>query len=265
MIDQDIKIIFNKRVASDTCLMGFRSPGIASESKPGQFVMIRVSDRLDPLLRRPFSICGIGTEDIVYILYRIVGRGTSILAERGEGEIVSVMGPLGNAFEFPKRDKKALLVAGGIGVAPLFFLAQMMETSDMEFMAGFTSSSEIIETDHIHRSPMSISLATDDGTEGYTGKVTDLLDEYMGRHPEDKDSFCLYTCGPLPMLKRVASVANSLDIPCQVSIEAAMACGLGACQGCAVKVSSQNGQARYQHVCKDGPVFSARSVDWNSL
>jgi dihydroorotate dehydrogenase electron transfer subunit len=260
MIEQVIKVEFNKRVATDTFFMGFRCPEIAAISRPGQFVMLKVSRGVDPLLRRPFSICGVQGKDLVCILYRVVGRGTTILSETGDGEMLSVIGPLGRGFELPERDKKALLVAGGIGVAPIFFLAQAMKGRDMEIMTGFKSSGEIIEAGKISDPSISMSVATDDGTAGYAGTVADLLKAYLDHNPDE--SSYIYACGPLQMLKSVVSIADDRDIPCQVSMESAMACGLGACQGCAIKVFSREGETRYYHVCKDGPVFPAHLLDW---
>jgi len=263
MIEQVIKVEFNKRVATDTFFMGFRCPEIAASSRPGQFIMLRVRPGVEPLLRRPFSICGIQGKDLVCILYRVVGLGTAILSEARNGESMSVMGPLGRDFELPERDKKVLLVAGGIGVAPIIFLAQVMKGRDVEFMTGFTSSSEIIETGQVSDPSIRMSVATDDGTAGYAGTVTDLLKRYLDQNPNR--SYCLYSCGPLQMLKSVVSTAIDRDIPCQVSMESAMACGLGACQGCAVKAFSREGEIHYHHVCKDGPVFPAHLIDWKSI
>ena len=127
MIEQHIEIVFNNRINSDTFLMGLRSPEIVKAARPGQFVMIRVRAGSDPLLRRPFSICGI-RDDLFLVLYRVVGQGTAIMAEIREGERLSVLGPLGVGFDVPKSEQVPLLVAGGIGIAPLFFLAQSMKT-----------------------------------------------------------------------------------------------------------------------------------------
>ena len=265
MIEKNIKIIFNKRVASNTLIMGLRSPEIAMESRPGQFVMVRINSGLDPLLRRPFSICGLPDEDTFCILYRVVGMGTAILSQKEEGQDLSILGPLGRGFELPGADEKALLVGGGIGIAPLLFLAQTMKNRDKEFMAGFSTSGEIIDTGKVDFLTDNILLATDDGTRGYAGMVTALLEEYLGQHSDQKDPFSLYTCGPAPMLKRVASIAADYNITCQASMETSMACGLGACQGCAVKAASPKGHTRYYHVCKDGPVFMTNAIDWSSI
>ena len=261
--DQYIDIVFNKKITSDTFLMGLRSPEIVKAARPGQFVMIRVRAGSDPLLRRPFSICGI-RDDLFLVLYRVVGQGTAIMAEVREGERLSVLGPLGVGFDVPKNDQISLLVAGGIGIAPLFFLAQSMKIRNIRFMAGFGSSGEIIRIERIGEPRVDVSIATDDGTEGYTGTVTALLDECLKKHGPEKDSLSVFTCGPRPMLKKVAAMTMEREIDCQASLEASMACGLGACQGCAVKTSSYEGQT-YFHVCRDGPVFPAQSIDWGGL
>lgn len=265
MIDQYIEILFNREIKPDIFQMGFRSPHIASESRPGQFVMVRVNEGIEPLLRRPFSICGIHNGDTICILYKIVGHGTEILSGKKAGEQLSVMGPLGQGFSLSGENKKALLVAGGIGIAPIYFLAGALKDKPMEFMAGFGSSRDIFPHEQLTRQPISISVATDDGSEGYSGMVTDLLDEYLDRSIRRKEAVIIYACGPLSMLKKVSSIASDRKITCQVSLEALMACGLGACQGCAVKTLSQDNQTTYSHVCKDGPVFLSHAIDWSKI
>ncbi|MFH1351098.1 MAG: dihydroorotate dehydrogenase electron transfer subunit [Pseudomonadota bacterium] len=266
MIDQITEVAFNHKIAPDTFLMGLRSRDVKAWAKPGQFVMVRVREGVDPLLRRPFSVCGVREDGLLLILYRVVGMGTSIMAETREGERLWVLGPLGQGFELPKGDQTALLVAGGIGMAPLFFLAQALKTRNnpFQFMVGFRSSTEIIPIGQVVGHPIELSIATDDGTEGHAGPVTDLLTEYLDQHERDIGSVSVYTCGPLPMLKKVAALVADRNIPCQVSLEAAMACGLGACQGCAVK-SSHAEKRDYYHVCKDGPVFPVQNIEWKDI
>lgn len=266
MIEQSAEVVSNKRIAPETFLLKLRSIKVVKSAEPGQFVMIRVREGLEPLLRRPFSICGIQKDGHVVILYRVVGRGTSLMAEMKEGEKVSILGPLGKGFDLPRRDQGIILVAGGIGVAPLFFLAQTLKdgTIPFRFMAGFGSSNEIISLEQVGGPSLDLTIATDDGTEGYAGPVTDLLENYLCHNQNEGDALSLFTCGPAPMLKRVAMVAIDRGISCQASLETAMACGLGACQGCAVRASSDESQS-YYHVCKDGPVFPVNAIDWNSL
>jgi dihydroorotate dehydrogenase electron transfer subunit len=265
MIDQHTEIVFNRRIISGIFLLGFRSPHIASESKPGQFVMVRINEGIDPLLRRPFSIFDVRDKNTICILYKTIGHGTDLLSGKKAGEIISVMGPLGRSFSLPDENRKALLVAGGIGVAPLYFLAGALKNRPMEFMAGFGTSGDIIPLDQETGHTVGISIATDDGSKGYSGMVTGLLDEYLSRNINGKAPMAIYACGPLGMLKKVSSIALHHNIPCQVSLEALMACGLGACQGCAVKILSQDDQPPYGHVCKDGPVFPSHTINWSNI
>jgi len=241
--------------------MGLKSSEIVAEARPGQFVMIRLSPNTDPLLRRPFSICTTRGEDLFLILYKVVGKGTAIMSNAGKGERLSVLGPLGMGFELPEPGRKSLLVAGGIGVAPLVFLAHSVKTG-VTFMAGYRSSNEMIPVDQVGLGRTDISIATDDGTMGHQGFVTELLESHLAGPAEDPPN--IFACGPLPMLKRIAALAVERDIPCQVSLEANMACGIGACQGCAV-TASKDGNITYYHVCRDGPVFDVNTLDWESL
>ncbi len=265
MIDQHYEILFNRKITSGIFLLGFNSPHIASESRPGQFVMVRVNEGIDPLLRRPFSIFDVRDKDIVCILYKTVGHGTGLMSLKKAGEKISVMGPLGRGFSIPDGKLHAILVGGGIGIAPLHFLTHALKDTPMEFMAGFGKSGDIIPLEPASGRALGISIATDDGSAGYPGMVTGLLDEYLSRNIYEKDSMAIYACGPLAMLKKVSSIASGRNIPCQVSLESLMACGLGACQGCAVKIPAQDNNAFYRHVCKDGPVFSSQDIDWSDV
>jgi dihydroorotate dehydrogenase electron transfer subunit len=261
MIDGYTEIVFNRPVAVDTWIMGLRSSELAAATKPGQFVMIRVRPGIDPLLRRPFSVCGVEEERFL-ILYRVVGKGTDIMTTVQPGENLQVLGPLGTSFSTPGENELPVLLAGGIGVAPLFYLAQSLGTRSVEFMMGFRTAREIIRPDHFHGSNYNLSLATDDGTEGRQGFVTDLLPPFLEAHKGL--SLSLFACGPKAMLKKVAEAAMFYRIPCQVSLESTMACGFGVCQGCAVKASP--GESRsYHYVCQNGPVFSVESIDWSKI
>jgi dihydroorotate dehydrogenase electron transfer subunit len=264
MTEEPTELIFNREVASDVFLMGLRSSSIVKTASAGQFVMIRVRDGIDPLLRRPFSVCGVLDDDIVLILYRIVGHGTSLMTELKAGQKLSVLGPLGCGFKLPKKEAIPVLIAGGMGIAPLFYLAQSLKRQDLKFMAGFSTSKEIVTGDFIGGIDLKMSISTDDGTEGHHGMVTDLLNEYLRIHYRTRDMVSLFACGPIPMLRAVTDIATQENLKCSVSMEAHMACGLGACQGCAVKASSME-KREYVHVCKDGPVFSVDEIDWESL
>lgn len=260
MDDLDAKIISNIEVAKALFLMELDAPEIATASVPGQFVMIRVIEGSDPLLRRPFSICSTEGKKIM-VLYRVVGRGTGIMSEKQPGSILKVIGPLGKGFEIPDNRFRPIIVAGGIGIAPLLFLAQSVGQAG--FLAGYGSEGEIIPLDRLGFESIDISISTDDGSKGHKGFVTDLLEKAIDSlDSENSDPPMIYSCGPKPMLKKVADIAVSKGVQCQVSLEAEMACGLGACLGCAVP---SNDSELYLHVCKDGPVFNAEDIDWTNL
>jgi dihydroorotate dehydrogenase electron transfer subunit len=254
------EIASNQPVTHDTWLMAVRCPEIARAAKPGQFVMLRVKPGLDPLLRRPFSICGV-KGDLFLVLYRVVGKGTNLMTQLRQGERLWVLGPLGKSFDVPEKSFRRLLVGGGIGIAPLLFLRQFHGEKETTLMVGFRSAKDILFPQRITGEDGSFVVATDDGTNGHHGPVTDLLEQ---RLRENAGEAAVYACGPKAMLKKVAERAMALRIPCQVSLEARMACGLGACQGCAVKASASSAKI-YFSVCKEGPIFEAEAIDWEGL
>jgi dihydroorotate dehydrogenase electron transfer subunit len=260
MFEVLVEIASNQRVTDDTWLMALRSEEIAQAARPGQFVMIRVRPGLDPLLRRPFSICGV-EKDLFLVLYRVVGKGTSLMTELGQGKRLWVLGPLGKGFTVPEKSTSPLLVGGGIGIAPLMFLRQLRKEKKIAFLVGFRSAKDIISPQRITGENRGFMVATDDGTKGHHGPVTDLIEERLRKNAGE---LVVYACGPKPMLKKVAERAMALGIPCQVSLEAHMACGLGACQGCAVKASASS-EKTYFYVCKEGPVFEAEEIDWEMI
>ena len=261
MFEQNAKIVFNKRLAPETFLMALKSPELVAEARPGQFVMIRVTQGINPLLRRPFSICGTRGDDLFLILYKVVGRGTAIMSKARGGEKLSVLGPLGRGFDLPKRDCNSVLVAGGIGVAPLIFLAQAIDAEKIAFLAGYRSENEMLPLEKFGLDAMETLVSTDDGTAGHHGFVTELLESQLEYFSEDPP--LIFSCGPLHMLSRVAELTLKKKRPCQVSLETHMACGLGACQGCAVRASSEENRT-YFHVCQDGPVFDVQKLDWKA-
>lgn len=262
MIEISSKILSNISVTSDTFLLSMFSAKIAVSAKPGQFIMARINESFDPILRRPFSICGVEDGNIIKILYKVVGKGTEILSNKKTGENISILGPLGTGFKKPEKSKHIYIVAGGIGIAPLLFLYQEIKSSDTTFLTGFRTSSEIIETD-LTGVKTNTLVSTDDGSTGYNGRVTDLLIEYL---EQDKQSdMSIYACGPLPMLKAVRNVSLKFKTSCQVSMETFMACGLGACQGCVVRSDVSITNRSYLHVCKEGPVFDINEIDWENI
>lgn len=259
MIERSTEVAFNERLTPEIFLMGLRAPEMVARAAPGQFVMIRVRPGLDPLLRRPFSLCGV-RGDLCLVLYRVVGRGTGLMAGTRPGARLDVLGPLGRGFRLPARGEALVLVGGGMGVAPLLFLAGRAEGRPLRLLTGFATGADRVPLERVGGPLPDLRLATDDGSAGHAGPVTDLLEACLGEDAFGGGSpLSVCACGPRPMLKKVAALTRARRVSCQVSLEAAMACGLGACQGCAVRAA--DGRS-YRHVCRDGPVFSAEDIDW---
>lgn len=250
-------VIANRPVAKKTYLMELGVEAKEFQATPGQFVMIRVTGTTDPLLRRAFSVSLLTKPNIVHILYRVVGKATELMKNMERGAELDLLGPLGNGFELPPDRKKAIvLIGGGIGIAPLLFLASELRAWEIKFMAGFGSKEDVVDLDEVQA-----LLATEDGSHGYRGSVTELFEAELKKGlPRDLE---VYSCGPWGMLKTVARICKEHDLDCQVSLESAMACGLGACQGCAVKALGEDAPT-YYHVCGHGPVFRASEIDWGT-
>ena len=222
-------------------------------SKAGQFVHVRVPGFT---LRRPISICEVDkAAGTIRILFDIRGEGPKVLANTTEGELVDVMGPLGNGFTLLDSDKTAVVVGGGIGVPPMLQTAKSYGKNATAIL-GFRSADKIVLTDDFEAQQNRVMLCTDDGSAGHHGVVTDLLKQ---RFDEGKPDI-VYACGPKVMLKFVAKLCAEYGVRCQVSLEERMACGVGACLGCATPIRRDDGSVTYLHVCKDGPVFDAERV-----
>jgi dihydroorotate dehydrogenase electron transfer subunit len=256
------KIISQRKIGQRYFKMSLVAPRIAKVAKPGQFINIKVSDNYEPLLRRPFSIHRVGGSNIE-ILYEIVGLGTQILSQRKRGEYLDILGPLGNGFSYhlPLTNyQMSILVAGGIGVAPLLFLAQKIKTDHPKFniqvLIGAKTKEQLLCEKEFKTLGYTVKISTDDGSKGFRGKVTDLLKEVL-RTTNDERQTTIYACGPRPMLKEISKITKIYKIPAQVSLEEHMVCGIGACLGCAV-----NTKEGYKRVCKDGPVFNAEEIIW---
>ncbi len=254
---EDGQLLDNRVVGPDTLRMEIRAPKLAGAAKPGQFVMVSVGHgSSDPLLRRPLSIHQV-ENDVLTLLYRVVGKGTRLMSLMKTGEEVSLLGPLGNGFAIESAAHHCL-VGGGLGVAPLLFLGAAIKrqrpTEKLSILLGGRSRQELLLVDDF-QGVAPVSLATDDGSQGLHGLVTDLLAQ------EVEGPASIYTCGPTPMMKGVAALARQRSWPCQVSLEAMMACGMGACLGCTVeRAGFDDSDSKYVHVCKDGPVFEAGEI-----
>ena len=236
-----------------------RAPEAASNAVPGQFVMLRVSENLDPILARPFGISSIIEKKAIEIYYRVAGRGTMLLTRMEQGHTLDMLGPLGNGFPLPAKGVTPVLIAGGSGFPPLHFLS--LRTGSRSHMFVGSKNKDCLPPASVIKSfkenTAGVHVATEDGSTGITGMTTDILNTFLTRM-ERKINFVMYACGPHAMLAAVSELASRHSIPCYVSMEERMACGLGACMGCSVGVKAGG----YKRVCKEGPVFDSREIDW---
>jgi dihydroorotate dehydrogenase electron transfer subunit len=268
------EIVFNKEIAPGVFRMRARCPAASGEARPGQFIMLRVSDQSAPLLRRPFSLCGTEGETIE-IIYRVAGKGTAIMSSWKEPQEIHFIGPLGTGFSIAGDPQTVFLVAGGMGIAPLLLLLRYLEerhpgVSRKIYLGGKTAD-DVRLLDDFKPLPEDIVIATEDGAAGFRGLVTDLFAHQLGTcTPRALQKACIFSCGPPAMARVVAAIAARRGISCQLSLEANMACGIGACLGCAVKtrshagVDAADGRAfHYQRVCAEGPVFDSRELVWD--
>lgn len=263
MYQEKVKVLYNQRVGPEYYHIGLTCHQQYKNAVPGQFVMLRFPGQITPFLRRPFSIHKLisdnGQTIGIELLYKVVGEGTKKLSMVQVGDLVDIFGPLGNGFAYFDHYSTVYIVAGGIGVAPLVFLASYLrekgvDTEKCKVFLGGRSKEDLLCRDEFIDMGMKIEVTTDDGSEGDQCFITHPLEvASKGNRPD-----IIYACGPLEMLTCVLDIAEKYGVLCQVSIETAMACGMGACLGCAVeKIGPEKG---YLHACLDGPVFDASTI-----
>lgn len=251
-------VIGHNQVSRDMYELEFIAPGITPDCQPGQFVHIRSAQENDPLLRRPLSLYDVDKKlGSVTLLYKVVGKGTNLLTRIRPREYVDTMGPLGRGFSLLESGKTALLVGGGVGIAPLVYLARVLQFQGckVKVMHGVGNREELVALAKLREIGVEILPSTMDGSAGFKGLVTDLLEKEV--NPAEIDF--IYSCGPEVMMAKVADFARDNGIAGEVSLEEYMACGVGACLGCARKMKS--GDQEYKKVCKDGPVFGMDEVE----
>ncbi|MFC1644327.1 dihydroorotate dehydrogenase electron transfer subunit, partial [Candidatus Omnitrophota bacterium] len=197
------------------------------------------------------------------LLYKVVGPATELLRSKEKGEKLSILGPLGNGFDLApllcEKDSEAIIVAGGHGVAPLCALAETIikKKKKVDFFIGACAKKHVVCTEKLKKLGARVYVATEDGTRGYKGHVTGLLEKHLKKKEKNKTRQVVYACGPKPMLAELAKVVKKHKVQAQVSLDAYMACGIGSCLGCAVRTKDG-----YKLVCKDGPVFDAQEIKW---
>ena len=246
-----VKVKKLNKIKADIFLLSFESAYISKNSYPGQFLHIKI---IKTILRRPFSIhCVKGKT--VFILFRIRGRGTKILSGYKPGDKLSIIGPLGKGFCLNSKSGKNILLAGGLGVAPLVFLADKLRKSKPIVILGAKDKNDIIGVDEFKEKGCKVYVATEDGSRGKKGTAVDIL-KSLSKKFNKSDKINIYTCGPEAMFEGIKKViGNNKNINCQVSFEQFMGCGLGVCCGCTIE--TKNG---YRKVCKDGPVFDIKDI-----
>ena len=278
---QDGEVISIDAFPGEQFIMRIRAPKCAASAQPGSFVHITCDESLP--MRRPLSIMRVG-DDWIEILYKIVGHGLRLLSKKKPGDIVSVLGPIGEPFRMSPDRPNTLLVGGGVGIPPMVYIADWLRQDKGGWKPFAILGSEIPFPFELQKSSLPVAGVADDvnttmplleswgiparltslqGYEGcHDGYVTDLAGQWLATLSDDE--LCkveVFACGPTPMLKAVADLSARYDLPCQVSLEEFMACAVGGCAGCAVKINTPDGEAM-KRVCVDGPVFDAATVVW---
>jgi dihydroorotate dehydrogenase electron transfer subunit len=252
-------VISNEQIVSNYWRLVLKAPPLSKKFQPGQFVALQCTPKREPLLKRPLGIYsadpGKGT---ITLIYKVVGEGTKCLTTIVPGNSLTLLGPLGNGFNLKEDEKKIILVAGGLGMVSLFpVLKKIRQTrKKVEIFIYWGADSQnhfFLEKDLIGLGLKNIRLATDDGSRGYHGLITELF----ARDLRHFSGGMIFACGPTPMLSKVAQLSKKYRLAAQVSLEARMACGWGVCQGCVV--ATVNG---YKKVCDEGPVFEAGEIIW---
>lgn len=273
-----VQVVENVQLARDTWRVRFAFPELASRIVPGQFLMLRISGLQDPLIGRPFALYDVtassrGEFELVDVVYLVKGKLTQRLAMLRPGAELDVWGPLGNGFEIP-RVERLILAAGGIGQTPFLALGKealgrghygdvgrVTERADQVTLCyGARNASYLAGIDEFRAAGMDVRVATDDGSQGHHGFVTDLVKQAIAeaagrtRH--------VMACGPEPMMEAVAHLTQAAEVSCDVSLETPMACGIGVCFSCVARVRDEHGVSDYKRTCVEGPVFDARRIEW---
>ena len=268
-LQTDGTVTENRRIKSSYFALGIYCPPIADRIKPGQFVMLKVSDDDAPLLRRPFSVYKSypaghpekRKRGHLFILYKEVGRGTRKMTGLKKGQKVDLIGPLGNGFTLPPLPSSGntILIGGGMGIVSLYPLVEAFEAGKPFVFIGGKAEQDVLCVEDFGKFSSNIFIATEDGSLGFRGTVVDLFLSQKKRF-KGKEGHFLYACGPVPMLKAIAGVAEATKFVSQASLEARMGCGFGACWGCVVRTNHP--KTPYQRVCEDGPVFCLQDIAW---
>lgn len=276
-VQRTVDVIENVRIARDTFRVRFDCAELAARILPGQFLMLKLSGWNDPLLGRPLAVYDVADDEFgaaryVDVVYLVKGRMTSRLRDFQPGQRLDVWGPLGNGFP-PQETGHLVMVAGGIGQTPFLALAaehlghrrfgqparEAPRVGRVTLCYGARSAGYLAGIEEFERSGVEVRIATDDGSRGHQGFVTDLLREVLAEGTRPR----VVCCGPEPMMHRVSAICAEAQVPCQVSLETPMACGIGICFTCVAKVRDEDGQWDYKRTCVEGPIFDASRIEWS--
>lgn len=278
-VQQTVEVVENVRIARDTLRLRFRSSEIAARIAPGQFLMLRLAAYNDPLIGRPLALydtvsAATGRSDAgIDVVYLVKGKFTSRLADYRPGQQLEVWGPLGNGFSLQPVEH-LIMVAGGIGQTPFLALGQeylglrtygdpprgVRRASAVTLCYGARSADLLAGVEDFERVGVDVRIATDDGSRGHSGLVTELLTSVLD---ETRLTHRVVCCGPEPMMRAVAQLTMDRHVPCEVSLETPMACGIGICFACVAKVRGADGCWDYKRTCVEGPVFDAQRIEWD--
>jgi len=285
-----VRVLVNEPICREHCRAVLAVEDFPTASA-GQFVQVLCADACEPgwgggaFIRRPFSIGGLrrqGRLSEMDILYRVIGPGTRWLSHLQPDDPVSILGPLGRPFEIIPDRAVAYLVGGGVGLPPLIWLAEALRQADRQVVAfcgartadllplrlrpglKLVGDTPTLAVEEFAQWEVAAVVSTDDGSLGAFGQIPDIFDRYVGRHADEAQRAAVYTCGPEPMMRAIARICRERRLPGQVCLERMMACGMGTCQSCVVRIRDPGDPQgwRYQLCCMDGPVFDSQTVIW---
>ncbi len=259
--DLPTEVISNELVAENHYLLRCSCPEIAACALPGQFIHVLIPQGSGLLLRRPFTIYTV-EDDQITMLYQLIGEGTNVLSRLKWGDSIRVLGPLGNTFEISPVPNPAIIVGGGAGIASLMLLAVALREVGVHALGlvGSMNQARLLSVEDLKAIGVETHIATDDGSVGHHGFVTELLTHILETH--ELQNPIIYACGPDGMLRTITKIALDYHIPTQLAMENRMGCALGVCLGCVCKVQMPGGGFEYQRVCTEGPVFNAEDIIW---
>ena len=267
-LDLAAEVLSNTHLSPDYNVLAVAAPAIAERALPGQFVMVKVGDAIEPLLRRPFSVFEIIKEENriigLSLLSKRIGRSTRMLFDAKPGDLVRCLGPLGHPFVPVAPPDEAWLVAGGVGLAPFAALAETLRAKGVAVTLyyGARKADELFYLDEFARMGAELILTTEDGSRGVAGRITAPLERDLQARSRQRNVM-LYACGPEAMLAAVAKLAAAYDTPCQVSVERVMGCGVGGCYSCVIPLKTPGGGWHHVRSCLAGPVFRADDIVWH--